>query len=84
VLDRGSLEILAVQAARLMGDVLKGAVPEGVGFAVLIFDFGAGGNLAYVSNAQRADMVKAMREFITKVEAGAAPSVFASSGHKRS
>ena len=34
------------------------------------------GNLAYVSNAHRQDMIKAMREFIAKHEAGGVPSVF--------
>ena len=36
----------------------------GTGFALLMFDFGADGNMAYVSNAKRADMRRAVREWL--------------------
>ena len=36
---------------------------EKVGFCLLLFDFGEGGNCTYVSNADRADMRAALREF---------------------
>lgn len=75
--DRGTLEILAGEAAARIGVELKAALPKDVGFAVLVFDFGPKGNLAYVSNAHRADMLKAMQEFIAKHQApGGVPSVF--------
>lgn len=74
--DRGSLEILAAESARRIGGELKRSLPAGVGFAVLVFDIGAKGNLAYVSNADRASMLEAMREFIAKNEAGGVSSVF--------
>lgn len=74
--DRGTLEILAAEAAGRIGVELKATLPKDVGFAVLVFDFGGKGNLAYVSNAHRGDMVRAMREFITKHEAGGVSSVF--------
>ena len=38
------------------------------GFALLIFEFGEGGALFYVSDAKRDDMVKAFKEFIAKQE----------------
>lgn len=41
----------------------KHVLPPGVGFALLLFNFGDGGNLAYVSNAVRADLVKTLEEF---------------------
>lgn len=74
--DRGSLELLAVEAARSIAAELKSKLPPGVGFAVLLFDIGAKGNLAYVSNAQRSSMLEAMREFIRTAEAGI-DSIFA-------
>ncbi len=77
--DRGSLEILANEAVdelRAAAQKLKRVMPNGVGFAVLVFDCGDKGNLAYVSNAERADMLQAMREFIAKVERGSVSSVF--------
>jgi len=48
-----------------LGGRLKNDVPAGYGFALLIFEF-AGPNLFYLSSADRADMIKAMREFITR------------------
>jgi hypothetical protein len=39
-------------------------LPYGWGFVVLAFPFGADGRMNYVSNANRADIVRAMYEFI--------------------
>jgi len=47
-----------------LGDQVREELP-GMGFALLVFPFG-GGDLLYISNAQRADMVKTMQEFIAK------------------
>jgi len=48
----------------------QGQKPPKVGFALLIFDFGTGDDrrMNYVSNAQRNDMVVAMKEMIAKFE----------------
>jgi hypothetical protein len=54
--------------AREIGHRIGGALPAGVGFALLVFDFGAGGNLAWISNGERPDMVNALKEFIVNVE----------------
>lgn len=46
-------------------------LPEGFGFALLTFKFNAEpdtSNLMYVSNANRADIVKAMEEWIEKTK----------------
>lgn len=43
--------------------------PDGgttVGFALLCFDFGTGGYMNYISNAGRAEMLIAMKEFIAR------------------
>lgn len=42
----------------------------GYGFTLMIFDLNAtnGGRMNYISNAQRADMVTAMKEFIAADE----------------
>jgi hypothetical protein len=39
-------------------------LPYGWGFVVLAFPFGAGARMNYISNAERADIVRAMYEFI--------------------
>lgn len=44
-------------------------LPPGTGFALLAFDLGdKPGRLEYVANGRRADVIKAMREFIAKTE----------------
>ena len=49
-----------------IGKLLRIACPKGYGFSLLLFTFGEGGNMFYTSNAQREDMIRAMREFIQK------------------
>lgn len=41
-----------------------------VGFALVIFDFGEKGDMAYLSDCQREDMVKLVREWLALLEAG--------------
>ena len=45
-------------------------LPNGYGFVVLTFNFGEGidNEMMYVSNANRQDIVKAMKEWIEKTE----------------
>ena len=45
-------------------------MPEGYGFVVLAFNFGEGkdNEMMYVSNANRLDIVAAMKEWIKKTE----------------
>jgi hypothetical protein len=51
-----------------LGDVLKARTP-GAGFALLLFDFGEKGNIAYVSNANREDMIEALGELLGNLKA---------------
>lgn len=51
-----------------IGHMIGGALPKGYGFNLLIFDFGGGGSTYYISNGQRQDILKLMKEFITKQE----------------
>ena len=55
--------------AREVGIMLRGIMPEGVGFAFLMFTFGDDGWMTYASNAERADMIKALNEMVEKLEA---------------
>jgi hypothetical protein len=41
-------------------------LPDGWGFGLFLFHFGAGGTMTWISNAQRADMLAALQEFIGK------------------
>ncbi len=60
-----SQEELEVKA-REIGGLIGGALPPTVGFALLVFTFGEGGYLAWISNAQRSDMMLALTEFMSK------------------
>lgn len=51
------------EVADQLGDTFKG-----YGFCLLVFDFNTKGRMNYISNADRADMVTAMKEFIANAE----------------
>lgn len=56
-----------------IGRILDGAInPDGkksYGFALLVFPFnGDAGRMNYISNAEREDMIVAMKEFIANAE----------------
>jgi hypothetical protein len=55
-----------------IGDVIREAAP-GLGFALVLFDFGEKGNMAYVSTAQRADTIKMLRELCGNLERAMRP-----------
>lgn len=70
-----SYEVHHAGAERLLksiGGMLKDSMPPGYGFALFIFEFEASkqapGNMFYLSSARRADMLKALKEFIAKQE----------------
>jgi hypothetical protein len=48
--------------------MLLNAQFKGFGFALLVFDFDTPGRMNYISNAQRSDMVNALKELIAKFE----------------
>lgn len=53
---------------RNAGQQIKKDLPKDVGFTLLLFDYGEGGSLFYLSSATREDMVATMKEFIAKQE----------------
>lgn len=48
---------------------LVAALPPGVGMALVLFDFGEAGSMAYASNGTRQDMIEMFRELLRKLEA---------------
>lgn len=58
------------QTMNEIGKILDHAInPSGerkYGFAFLVFDFGTGGYMNYISNSNREDMLIAMKEFIAR------------------
>jgi hypothetical protein len=68
VKKRLALEKFTADIGRMFGEVLKEKMP-GVGFSLLLFEFGGPGKaIAYVSNAQREDMISSMKELLAKWE----------------
>jgi hypothetical protein len=64
---RATLEEAERKMQGIAGTVQK-MVPQGWGFAVLCFSFGENGFMNYVSNAERQDMIKALRECADQIE----------------
>lgn len=55
--------------ARELGDVLKSVMPPGQGFFLALYDLGdETGNLTYLSNGNRADSIRMLRELVKKLE----------------
>lgn len=67
--DRSTFEIrnmYAEQTLNKLSHEIKDAMPKGMGFALLVFDYGENGSMFYSSSADRQDMINAMKEFISK------------------
>lgn len=56
------------EEARGIGRLLKGKMPNGAGFVLVVFDFGPGGWMTYLSSGERADCIKMLRELLSKLE----------------
>jgi hypothetical protein len=57
--------------AQGLDDIFNGTErPKRIGFAVFVFEFGqtSGGRVNYVSNADRADMMVAVKEWLARHE----------------
>jgi hypothetical protein len=52
------------ELTKLVETKVSEIVGRHTGVTLLIFDFGGGGNMQYASNAQRTDMIAALREFL--------------------
>lgn len=54
------------EIGRILDGAIKGKAGRSMGFMLMVFDFGEGGRMSYISNAQREDIILALEEFITK------------------
>ena len=56
------------EVMKLYGDLIKNSTPEGMGFALVLFDFKKEGlsELKYISNARRVDMINALEALVLK------------------
>jgi hypothetical protein len=58
---------------RDIANVIRAELPQGVGFALILFDFGDAGNMAYMSTAARAETIKLLRELAGNLERSILP-----------
>lgn len=56
------------ERARHVGRLIGQHMPPGVGFALLVFDFGEGGHMTWLSNAERESMIEAMQEMVARLQ----------------
>lgn len=59
---------MSKQAMKKMADKVKKMLPKDFGFTILVFPFNNPGISNYISNANRKDMIKAMREVADRLE----------------
>lgn len=48
---------------------VEAELPKGWGCAIVTFTYGEGGYLTYIANAEREDMIRALRECASTIEA---------------
>ena len=65
----GPMDEAIAKTATNIGGLIGKALPPGWGFALLFFPFGAkAGRMNYISNAQRNDMLAALKELTARFE----------------
>lgn len=70
-MPREAVRKMLERVARELGEVIESCLPSGkVGFALSLFTFSEPRYLAWISNADRADMIRALREQADRLEHG--------------
>jgi len=59
----------AENEARKLGRLIKADMPEGWGFVLMLVSHGENGVFTYLSDCQRQDIIKFLREIAYKLEA---------------
>lgn len=62
-------EVLERLSRELVGYAVHKLGPT-IGIVLFVFEFGDRGNLAYISNAHRPDMIAAVKEWLARQEVG--------------
>jgi hypothetical protein len=52
----------------MLGRALAKQLRPGVGFCLVLYNFGAEGNMAYLANGERESVIKLLRELCDKIE----------------
>lgn len=59
---------MAKDAMKAMAKKVEAMLPKDFGFTILVFKFNKPGESNYISNANREDMIKALRETADRLE----------------
>ena len=59
---------MSKEAMKKMGEGIQKMLPKDMGYALLVFPFHNAGVSNYISNAQRDDMIKVLRETADRLE----------------
>lgn len=59
---------MSKQAMKKMAESVKKMLPKDFGFTIIVFPFKNTGVSNYISNANRSDMIKALRETADRIE----------------
>ena len=61
------IEDLTPEIMSLYGEMIKNSLPQGIGFSLILFEFGDGlREFKYISNAERADMLATLESLVLK------------------
>jgi hypothetical protein len=61
---------LMEELAPKIGRVVESMLPPSTGFCLLLFDWGEKGNLTYLANCKRENMMRILREAADQIEKG--------------
>lgn len=50
----------------MIDEAIEDHADRKMGFMLMVFDYGTGGRMSYISNSKREDILKALQEFIEK------------------
>lgn len=67
IVDRAPLEAAEVEAQKI-ARILKDNMPNGWGFTLILYSYGAEGFMTYLSTGQREDCIKMLEELLLKIK----------------
>ncbi len=69
-IKRAVLQRIGVEIMKLAERHLVQALGQRMGVTLFVFEFGDRGNLSYISNAERGDMIAVVKEWLQHAEGG--------------
>lgn len=70
------MEATAREVGSIIASVCKSLPGGKCGFCLMLFGFGEDSEFTYISNSNREDNIKMLKEFLARMEDGSAPGVW--------